>query len=89
MIARICSSFIEETDRFTVQSHKLAFETDISNFSHILFSPAPVILEEQGNRGSRIPMSAIEGQLKNVRPRNRLWDLDCLRRRQIRGSCEI
>ena len=49
MITRIRSSFVEEADRFTIQSHKLTLKPNISNLSDIVLPTTPVIFDKQGD----------------------------------------
>jgi hypothetical protein len=80
MILGISSSLVEEVNRLPGQLHKLPFETDISNLGNILLAITPVILKEERDGSSSVPMRAVKRQFENIRTGDRLRDLDCLSR---------
>lgn len=89
MILGIRSSLIKEVDRLPGQLHKLPLEPHISHLRNVLLAITPVILKEQSNRGSRVPMRAIERDLENVFAGYWLRNLDGLCRVELRGCGEI
>lgn len=78
MVPRIRCRFVDEVDRFTIQSHELTLETNVPDFGHVVLSVTPVIFEKEGNRGSCVPVSTVQGHLKNVSTRDRLRNLQGL-----------
>lgn len=89
MVARICGRLVEHAYRLAIQSHKLALKPNVSDLRDILLPAAPVILEEQSDRSSRVPMRAVQRQLKNILPRHWLRHLDGLRWGEIGSGCEV
>lgn len=89
MVAGVGSSLIQEADRLSVQRHELALEANVANLGDILITVAPIVLDKDCNRGSSVPMGAIQGQFKNVFSWDRSWDLNGLGRGKIGGSREI
>ena len=47
MVAWICSRFIEEADRFAVQSHMFTPETEIADSSDVFFTVTVIVFEEE------------------------------------------
>lgn len=89
MVARIRSRLVHHTNRLAIQSHKLALEPNVSDLRDVLLPAAPVILEEQRDRGRRVPVRAVQGQLENILPGLRLRHLDGLRRGEVGSGAEI
>lgn len=78
MVAGVGSSLVQEADRLSIQCHELALEANVANLGDILITVAPIVLDKDCNRGSGVPMCAIQGQFKNVLAWDGLWDLDGL-----------
>lgn len=78
MVLWVRCSLIEEVDRLARQLHKLPLEPHIPNLGDIFLAITPVILEEQRDRGSGVPMRTVEREFENVCARYRLWDLERL-----------
>ena len=89
MVAGVGSSLVQEADRLSIQRHELTLETNVANLGDVLLTIAPIVLDKDGDRGSGIPMCAIQGQFENVFAWHGLWDLDGLGRREVGGSREI
>lgn len=86
MILRISSSLIKEVNRLARQLQELSLKPNIANLSNFLLAITPVILKEERDRGSRVPVCAIQRQFKDISARNGLRDLDGLGRGELRGS---
>jgi len=80
MVSRIRCRFVDEIDRFTIQRHELTLESNVPDFCDILPSITPVIFEKEGNRRSRVPVSTVQGHLKNISARDWPRNLQGLRR---------
>lgn len=78
MVPRIRCRFVDKVDRFTIQRHELTLETNVPDFGHILLSITPVIFKKKGDRGSCVPVSTVQGHLKNVSTRDWLRNLQDL-----------
>lgn len=66
MILGVCRSLIQHTDRLSVQQHEVTFETEIIQPSNILVAIGVIVLEEQVDRGGRVPESSIEWELCHI-----------------------
>lgn len=89
MIARIRRGFVEEINRLPIQRHELALEPNIAYPSHILVATAPVVLKEECDRRSGIPVRAIQRKFKNIRTGKGLRDLDFLVWGEVRSGGEV
>lgn len=86
VIIRVRSSFVQEADRFTVQRHELALETDIANLGDIILAVCPVVLEEKCDGCGGVPMGAVQRKLENIGTSHGLGDLDGLSRGKLGRS---
>lgn len=89
MVPRIRCRFVDEVDRFTIQRHELTLETNVPNFGHVLLSVTPIIFEKESDRGGCVPVSTVQGHLKNVSTWNRLRNLQGLRWFEFRGGRKV
>ena len=89
MITRVCCRLIKEVDRFAIQCRELTLEPNIPDLGHVFFSITPIVLEEKGDRSSRVPVSTVQIQFEDIGSRNWLRDFQFLRRGEFRGGCEV
>ena len=86
MVTRIGGSLVQNAHWLSIQSHVFAFEAQVTDAGHVLFTKAVVVFEEQINGCGHVPVRPIKRDLGNlVAPRN----LNCLGRRKIRCSIKI
>lgn len=89
MVAGVGGTLVQKADRLSIQRHELALETNVANLGDILLTIAPIVLDKDGDRGSGVPMCAIQGQFENIFAWDGLWDLDGLDRAEVGGSREV
>ena len=91
VILRIGRSLVQHRHRLPVQSHILALEPEEPNARDVVLPVAPVVLEEQRDRRSRVPVRAVQRDLENVPVRTcqGLRDVEFLRRIEVGGGREV
>lgn len=89
MIIRVGSSFVQEADGLTIQSHELTLETNVANLGDVVLAVSPIILEEESDRCGGIPMSAVQREFEDIGAGYGLRDLDGLGRGELGGSGEV
>jgi hypothetical protein len=61
VITRIRRSFVQHTDRFAVQLHPRAPESDISDLGLVFIALRVVRFDEESDAGSAVEEGAVEG----------------------------
>ena len=86
MVTRICSCFVQEGHRFSIECRILALEANVVDSSHIFVASTVVVLEEQVDRSGGVPESSVQCNLGNfIAPRH----FNFLRRLQVRCCAEV
>lgn len=60
MVVWVRSSFVQDTNRLSVQRHEVPLEAEIVHVGQILTAIGVIVLEEQIDRSGRVPMSTVE-----------------------------
>lgn len=76
MILRVRRSLIQNRHRLPNQCHKLALEPQITDPRNVFLPITPVMLEEQRDGRSRVPVCPVQRDLEDIRvgTGQGLWD---------------